>query len=126
MAIPPPSLATSSAALSGLAAAMTAEMAPKNPLFPIAFKNDDRVNEGADDEDDDDDEGRISPGVESPSQMVNGGAGSGCDGVGGHKNNNVESRLLLQGSIDSLRLRAKEMSAEAVDVKASAAAGDDA
>lgn len=121
MAIPPPSLATSSAALSGLAAAMTAEMAPKNPLFPIAFKNDDRSNDG-----DDDEEGRISPGVESPSQMPNGGAAASAVG---HKNNNdVESRLLLQGSIDSLRLRAKEVSAEsaeaAVDVKASAAAGD--
>ena len=119
MAIPPPSLATSSAALSGLAAAMTAEMAPKNPLFPIAFKNDDRSNDG-----DDDEEGRISPGVESPSHTLNGGGAS-----VGHKNNNdVESRLLLQGSIDSLRLRAKEVSAEsaeaAVDVKASAAAGD--
>ena len=121
MAIPPPSLATSSAALSGLAAAMTAEMAPKNPLFPIAFKNDDRSNDG-----DDDEEGRISPGVESPSQMPNGGTAASAVG---HKNNNdVESRLLLQGSIDSLRLRAKEVSAEsaeaAVDVKASAAAGD--
>ena len=120
MAIPPPSLATSSAALSGLAAAMTAEMAPKNPLFPIAFKNDDRSNDGDDDED-----GRISPGVESPSQMPNGGTAASV----GHKNNNdVESRLLLQGSIDSLRLRAKEVSAEsteaAVGVKASAAAGD--
>ena len=132
IAIPPPSLATSSAALSGLAAAIcSGEMAasaasPKNPLFPIAFKNDDRVNDGAAaaataDDDDDDDDGRISPGVESPSQMLNGG---GDGGNGGHKNNNVESRLLLQGSIDSLRLRAKEMSAEAVDVKASAAAGD--
>ena len=122
MAIPPPSLATSSAALSGLAAAMTAEMAPKNPLFPIAFKNDDRSNDGDDDED-----GRISPGVESPSQMPNGGTAA-ASAVGHKNNNDVESRLLLQGSIDSLRLRAKEVSAEsaeaAVDVKASAAAGD--
>ena len=122
MAIPPPSLATSSAALSGLAAAMTAEMAPKNPLFPIAFKNDDRSNDG-----DDDEEGRISPGVESPSHTLNGGAAASA--VGNKNNNDVESRLLLQGSIDSLRLRAKEVSAEsateaAVDVKASAAAGD--
>ena len=128
--IPPPSLATSSAALSGLAAAISsgataAELAssasPKHPLFPIAaFKNDGRDNDGAAADDDDDDEGRISPGVESPSQMLNGAGDV-------HKNNNVESsRLLLQGSIDSLRLRAKEMSAEAgaVDVKASAAAGD--
>ena len=130
IAIPPPSLATSSAALSGLAAAITsgattAEMAasaslPKNPLFPIAFKNDDRCNE-----DEDDEEGRISPGVESPTaQIPNGGEGD-CP-----KNNNVESGLLLQGSIDSLRLRAKEVSAEAAaeagDVKASAAVGADA
>ena len=90
----------------------------KNPLFPIAFKMDDRNDDGA--AADDDDEGRISPGMESPSQMLNGG---------GHKNNNVGSRLLLQGSVDSLRLRAKEMSEEpeTVDAKASAAAaGGDA
>ena len=90
----------------------------KNPLFPIAFKMDDRNDDGA--AADDDDEGRISPGMESPSQMLNGV---------GHKNNNVGSRLLLQGSVDSLRLRAKEMSEEpeAVDAKASAAAaGGDA
>jgi hypothetical protein len=100
--LPPPSLMTS-AALSGLHAAAAAAMSSQQPLSAAITQG--PKNHSPAEEEDDDDGGKISPGVESvpPPQLV-----AALNGIN-HNNKSPSSFDARMESIESLRLRAKEL-----------------